>query len=451
MRPPRVLHTAAFRLALGYAGLFTVSTACLLAAVYLVVTDYTRDQHEDVIESEWESLATEARSSGLDPVAARIRSWETEDQDRPADYLLIDAAGARLAGDLRVAPGGTGWFSITTTDDDGDPEPMLAYAGVVPGGVLIVAKETQDLRDLHGAIVTAFAWAGGVGVLLAIAGGLVMSLIFRRRIDRFTTTTGRIIDGRLGERVPLSRGDDEFDRLARNVNVMLDRIESLIESLRQVSSDVAHDLRTPLTRLRQRLETARSTPRSLAQYEDVLAAAVEETDEILSTFAALLRIAEIESGTGRAGFTDVDLSRVFSTIAEAYAPATEDTGGRLTASIEPEIMVRGDPELLTQMLSNLIENALRHTPAGSAVGLSLDRTAHGAVGIVSDDGPGIPEAVRAEVFRRFYRGEGSRGSPGNGLGLSLVAAVADLHGITIELSDRSPGLGVVMTFDRSPP
>lgn len=447
MRPPRLPRTTASRLALGYATLFALSTACLLAVVYLAVTNYAHDQHEDLIEAEWESLATEVRVSGLDAAAVRIEAWTRLDQSRPAEYLLLDETGRRRAGDLAVPALANGWSDTVALDEDGDAEPILAYAAAVPGGRLVVAAETQDLSELRNAILVAFAWAGGFAVVLAVAGGLATRLVFSRRIALFNRTTGRIVEGRLSERVPLSNADDEFDQLARKVNAMLDRIETLVENLRQVSNDVAHDLRTPLTRLRQRLEAARSSPRDSARDGEAFEQAIAESDEILATFAALLRIAEIEAGTRRSGFKQVDLSNVFSTLQEAYEAAAEDQGRTLSADIKPGISVRGDPELLTQMLSNLIENALRHTPSGSEVRMTLAGSADRVVGAVSDRGPGIPKDAREKVFRRFYRGESSRGSAGNGLGLSLVAAVADLHGIAISLSDAGPGLVVTLTFN----
>jgi signal transduction histidine kinase len=225
-----------------------------------------------------------------------------------------------------------------------------------------------------------------------------------------------------------------------------------LESLREVSANIAHDLKTPLARLRQRLEAAQT--QSPDDREAVLEASTAHVDEILATFSALLRIAQIEAGTRRAGFTVVDLSDVFATVAEAFAPAAEDAGQILTASITPDLHVRGDRELLTQMLAKLVENAIRHTPAGTRIELTLGHdngTILGAItdnilGAITDNGPGVPAEERERIFHRFHRLESSRGVAGSGLGLSLVKAVADIHGVAITAGDALPGLRVTMRF-----
>jgi len=210
----------------------------------------------------------------------------------------------------------------------------------------------------------------------------------------------------------------------------------------------AHDLRTPLTRLRQRLEAARAGARTAEETGAAIDEAIGEVDELLGTFSALLRIAQIESGTRRAGFAAVDLSAVFRKIADAYAPVAEDQGQSLTSSIGAQAPYRGDRQLLEQMLANLVENALRHTPRGSTISLSLHDTPDGLLGSVADTGPGIPVDARAKVFQPFYRLETSRSTPGSGLGLALVAAIADLHRIQVELSSNEPGLKVSLGFGR---
>jgi signal transduction histidine kinase len=287
--------------------------------------------------------------------------------------------------------------------------------------------------------------AGGISLALAVIGALLTSGAFLRRLEGFNRTANRIIDGALEERVPLRGTGDEFDRLASNLNAMLDRVQALVESMRQVSNDVAHDLRTPLAHLRQGLETVRRSEGDREQYREAIDRALAECDQILTTFGALLRIAQIEAGTRRAGFTEVDLSSIFETIAETYAPVAEDHGKVLVAEIAPGIRTRGDPDLLTQMLANLVENAIRHTQTGSTVRLSLEEDDK-PIGTVVDDGPGIPEEARKRVFDRFYRLESSRATPGNGLGLSLVAAVAQLHELEVELGDAQPGLHVSLRF-----
>jgi len=254
--------------------------------------------------------------------------------------------------------------------------------------------------------------------------------------------------GNLSRRIALRGSGDEFDRLSTNLNEMLDRMQMLMDGLRQVSNDIAHDLRTPLTRLRQHLEGAHLRARTVAEYQLVVDKAIAETDEILGTFGALLRIAQIEAGTRRAAFTAVDLSGVLQTIVETYAAVAEDHEHDLASRIADGITVRGDRQLLTQMIANIVENALRHTPAGTRIELEL-AAASGPICTIRDNGPGIPEPERQRVFRRFYRLDSSRATPGSGLGLSLVAAIAELHRIAVEVGDNQPGLRVTLRFPQA--
>jgi signal transduction histidine kinase len=271
-------------------------------------------------------------------------------------------------------------------------------------------------------------------------------VVLLRRVDAVNRTARAIMDGDLSQRIPVVGPRDELGGLAEGLNRMLARIEELMESLRHVSSDIAHDLRTPLGRMRQRLETCRMKTRSKAEYEAAIEAAIEDADGILKTFEAMLRIAQIEAGARRARFSPVNLSEVADNVAEAFGAVAEDEGKRLVATVEAGVAVTGDRELLTQMLANLTENALRHTPAGTRVDLCLERV-NGEIRLtVSDTGPGIPPEERERVFRRFYQLDESRSTPGSGLGLSLVAAVAKLHNTTVLLEDNNPGLRVSVTF-----
>jgi len=410
------------------------------------VVNFVDEQLYEAVEEEAQMLVEWAEAEGLGALAARLRALEENSPDSPTSYLLLDPDGRVLAGELASIHPREGWFEFAEPDDY-DHDPMLGLGTPIAGGsFLVVAQASEDQRELREAVIWAFAWATGVSLALAVLGGLATSAAFLRRLEGFNRTAARIVDGRLGERVPTRGTDDEFDRLATNLNAMLDRIQALMESMRQVSSDVAHDLKTPLAHLRQHLETARRNARHVAAYEDAVDRALAESDEILATFGALLRIAQIEAGTRRAGFAHVDLSALFETIAEAYSAVAEDNGQTLVARVAPGIGMRGDRELLTQMLANLVENAIRHTPRGSAIELSLVSRLDHPAGIVADNGPGIPQDARDKVFRRFFRLETSRTTPGNGLGLSLVAAVAELHGIGVELADAAPGLVVTLRF-----
>jgi signal transduction histidine kinase len=258
-------------------------------------------------------------------------------------------------------------------------------------------------------------------------------------------TAEAIIDGDLARRVPVEGGQDDLARLALTINRMLDRIAGLMDSLRQVSNNIAHDLRTPLTRLRQRLELSLGQARDPA-YRAQIEGALREVDALLKTFSALLRIAEVEAGARRAAFRRLDLAALARTAVEDFTPAAEDAGQDLALSGSGPVWIEGDPDLITQMIVNLVENALRHTPRGSRVRCSVQGVGEKATVTVQDNGPGVCESEHERLFERFYRLERSRSTPGSGLGLSLVAAVAWLHHAQIKIEDARPGLHISIAF-----
>ncbi|MBX6747657.1 MAG: HAMP domain-containing histidine kinase, partial [Acetobacteraceae bacterium] len=284
--------------------------------------------------------------------------------------------------------------------------------------------------------------------LIGLLGGIVMGRGVVLRAARMEAALAAVEAGEISRRVPAREGGDEFDRLATRINATLDRLQALMDTVRQVTDDIAHDLRTPLTRLRQRLEAALRTaphgePEQEAPWRETIEGALADCDRILGIFAALLRIAQVESGARRAAFKRFDLTAVAETVAEVYAPAAEEREQRLETRLQPGLAAWGDPELITQMLANLLENAVVHGRQGGSILLSLAPGPNGgAVLEVADDGPGIPEAERERVLRRFHRLDAARSRPGSGLGLALVAAVAELHGIHLSLGDNKPGLRV---------
>jgi signal transduction histidine kinase len=323
--------------------------------------------------------------------------------------------------------------------------PVVAFGRRLENDVfLLVGENRYRAVKAREAILQAFGWGVLITVLLAAGGGATLGAGFLRRIEAINRTTRSIMDGDLSERVPTRGGEDEMDQLAINLNAMLDRIQGLMEGLKRVSDDIAHDLRTPLSRLRHRLEAARA--KSGPDGERVFEQCILELDGILATFSALLRIAQIESGARRASFSDVSLGGILGTVSEAYTAVAEDQDQKLEVRVERDFSISGDRELLTQMVANLIENAIRHCPAGVRISASVGQDASAPVLSITDTGPGIPAAEREKVFQRFYRLETSRTTPGSGLGLALVKAVAILHGATVELSDNRPGLCVNIRF-----
>jgi signal transduction histidine kinase len=287
--------------------------------------------------------------------------------------------------------------------------------------------------------------------LLAVLGGTYLGGSFLRRIDTISRTSRAIMEGDLSARIPARGTNDEIDQLVANLNAMLDRIQQLMDGLRQVSSDIAHDLRTPLGHLRHRLEDARDHARTTEEYEAATQAAIADADALLETFSALLRIAQIEAGAQRSAFAQVDLSAVFRSVGETYLAVAEDSHRKLELQIDDGVRLTGDRQMLTQMVVNLVENALNHTPENTTVWLKLHKAARGFEAEVADDGPGIPESERDKVFDRFYRLDRSRTTAGSGLGLALVRAIARLHGLSIRLEDRAPGLAVRLSDIKASP
>ncbi|MBS0541678.1 MAG: HAMP domain-containing histidine kinase [Proteobacteria bacterium] len=443
----RILRSASFRLTLGYAALFVVSAVVLFGTVYLTATAAMQSDMQAVLRTEAYQLAEIHRRFGLLGLAEQITRRMNFRTRGPIYYLLQAPTRQVLVGNLPGMPPVNGVIDFVRDNDAEEPanaRSKLTGFGLTlaDGSFILVAQDAGRLIDMQHAIESAFAWAAGVMLFLAVAGGMLLAGNFLRRIDTIGRTSRAIMEGDLSARVPVRGTNDELDQLVVGLNAMFDRIQHLMEGLRQVSNDIAHDLRTPLGRLRQRLEDAREHATTTAEYAAAADAAIAEADLLLETFSALLRIAQMEAGAQKSGFADVDLSDVARSVGEAYLPSAEDSQHTLQLAIEPGVTIQGDRQLLAQMLSNLVENALTHTPAGSTVSLTLGA---GPRIVVADNGPGIPEAERERVFDRFYRLDRSRTTAGSGLGLALVKAIATLHGLGVRIEDNAPGLRLVLS------
>lgn len=454
--PVSFLRSTSFRLLAWYAAIFGISVAILFTIVYWITVAALDQQLSDSIEREMQVLTELYRGDDPDRVVRAIRLRAMDFRPPRRYYLLQDETGKRIAGNLppmrpaegevilpvsSIFPGRTG-----KPEDPLDAYPVVAQGRDLGNGVFLFVGENQ-YRGVKAreAIIRAFSWGIAITVLLAAFGGIALGGGFLRRIEEINRTTRSIMEGDLSKRVPAHGGGNEMDQLALNLNAMLDRIQLLMESVKRVSDDIAHDLRTPLSRLRHQLETARS--KMVVGEDAVIEQSIAELDSILETFSALLRIAQIEAGARKAAFSCVDLAKIVSTVAEAYVPVAEDRAQTLEALVEhTPITINGDRELLTQLVANLIENPIRHCPADVKITVGLRREAGIAILCVADQGPGIPESERDKVFRRFYRLEASRTTPGNGLGLSIVKAIAELHGASVELSDNQPGLRITVRF-----
>ena len=438
----RLFRTDSARLATLYTAVFAVAVIVLGAVALLAARSALKHQLDVRIQAEALALAQEYQTEGMKGVLDAV-----EERDRTPgalDYGLLGPDGRPLAGRLSGATR-PGWSILRIP---GHPEELRVLTMAMPGGRRLIVGETlQQVSALDGDLLGAFGFAFLGVLVLGVVSGFALSRELQRRFSEMSGAAQAIIDGDLARRIPLRGAGDDLDALGATFNRMLDRISALMDSLRQVSNDIAHDLRTPLTRLRQRLEASLQVDGAEAQTV-AIEAALADLDAILDTFAALLRIAQIEAGTRRARFQSVDLSALVATVAEAFGPSAEEGRRSLSAEAAGSVIVDGDAELLTQALVNMVENALRHTPPGAHVQVGAGLDERGAFVVVRDDGPGAPTEEMPRLFDRFYRLERSRSTPGNGLGLALVAAVARLHDARAELGDAGPGLEVRIIFPR---
>lgn len=436
-----MFRSTSLRLAALYTIVFALSVIVLGAITLFSTRQALFQQFDTRIRAESAALAQEYHSEGLQGVIDAVHERDTTPGS--LDFGLQGPAGEPLAGRLATTRAGMGWSRLRH-DPGRAGQSLRIFSVALPDGYkLLVGDDEERIEALDGAVLRGFGLAFIGVVILGVAGGYALSGDVHRRLTAISATAEAIIDGDLARRVPVRGSDDDLDRLALTFNRMLDRIAALMESLKQVSNDIAHDMRTPLTRLRQKLEAGLAAP---SEQGLALEGVLSDLDSILDTFAALLRIAQIEGGARRAAFSPCALGDLAQTVTEAFAPSAEDMQQSLTLVVEAPATVDGDAELLTQMLVNLVENALRHAGPQARVTVKVARLGPAAILSVTDDGPGVPEAEGERLFDRFYRLERSRSTPGSGLGLALVAAVAKLHGAEVGLLPARPGLEARVTF-----
>lgn len=448
MRLPRSLRTSSFRLTILYAAIFSASELLLFGVIAWSMNSFMAEQLDTTVANELAEV--QAYAGGLETSALK-RVVDGLIINSPGVYYLLQGAdGEVIAGNMMAIRPKPGLRTLEYAHQAPDRHVLGGIRGrgvaLVDGGYLFVGVSDHQRGELREVVTRTFLLGLGMTVVLALAGGLVMSLGVLRRVEAVSRASRAIMEGDLTQRMTLRGTDDEFDHLGSSLNAMLDRIQDLMLGLQQVSSDIAHDLRTPLTRLRQRLELARRRENTVDGLYAAVDSAIVNVDAILETFGALLRIAQIEAGTRRAGFQPVMLDELLNALVEAYQPVTEEKGQSLTSEIEQGLCLQGDHELLTLLFANLVENAIGHSPAGVHIAVEAKRVADGIEAMVADTGPGIPPAFREKVLQRFYRLEESRTTPGNGLGLSLVSAVAVLHGASLDLWENEPGLRCVLRF-----
>jgi signal transduction histidine kinase len=454
--PPRARRSLILRYSLVHGLLFGCLVSAVLFFLYRATLDLEKSRLDREIEKEAQLLRGRLSGHTVTEMAAVVHRTTDELTGRTSIYMLATSRREYVAGNLRTWPGSP---SADAPADGGIVEfplgsdgaaassPRVRGRGVtLPAGAqLFVGRNLEEFDRLRRLFGGALAAALGVTVLLGVAGGLVLSRRVSSRLNEINRLSEAILEGDLHRRMPVGERGDEFDELSENLNRMLDRIERLMAAMREVSDNVAHDLRSPISRLRSRIEVALMDERAdAAEYRRVLEETVADTERILAVFNSLLTIAEAESGAPRERFAEIDLAELAREAFETYEPVAEEAGIALMIRAAQATRIRGERRLLAQAIANLLDNALKHVPRGGRVELAVESDAKGPRVVVTDDGPGMDETFRQRAFDRFTRMEKSRTTPGSGLGLSLVRAVARLHGGEVHLEEAHPGLRVVI-------
>ncbi len=464
----KLFRTTTFKLTLVYLTVFALFAAFLLGYFALNTRRLIDEQITDTVNAEITGLSEQYRLGGIRRLVIAVDSRAR----RPGSslYLVTTFQGESLAGNVTALPPGTldnaGWIETnyrrldeSETADRGDHHALVRVFQLPGGFRLLVGRDLEERERLYHIVLAAGRWSVIIVIVLGLAGGLFVTRRVLRRVDAMTETSRTIMAGDLGERLPIAGTGDEIDRLAENLNIMLERIEALMNGLKEVSDNIAHDLKTPLTRLRNRAEQALRTSGSESEYRGSLEAIIEESDGLIATFNALLMIARAESGQARDNMTDFDAAEIAQDVGELYEPLAEEKGIVLTVEAPAPAPVKGNRELVSQALANLVDNAIKYTEpkpdaadgAKPTIVVQALNDGDRVLLVVADNGPGILEADRGRVVERFVRLERSRSQPGSGLGLSLAAAVARLHGGELRLEDNQPGLKSIIALPRGGP
>ena len=448
--------SSVFRLAVLFAGLYAFAIVLTGAVVFLFATSELEHRMKLGIHAEQMRFKSVFERQGIDGLKATIQRHGDSIGAAEAVYALIGTDGKTIAGNVSHLQPFAGWnmvpdegFKFLSPQSD-DPDWFYLHGVALGDHVLITGRSNEDVEEPQEIVLKSIAWGAFATLLIGLGGAWIAGSRAHKRIDAIERTLQLVSAGDLTARIETSSKDDDIARISGSINDALKQLESLVDGMKQISADIAHDLKTPIGRVRQKLETARRNATSIADYRRSTDETIAEMDAIVATFEALLRIAQIGSGTSRARFKALKLSDVLRQIEEAYAPVAEEAGDTLALEIRSggDDVIKGDRNLLVQMFANLVENAIRHCPSGSRVLLELAIRQGKLLVSVSDNGPGIAIEERDKVLRRFYRIDKSRSTPGNGLGLSLVSAIAKLHDAELELKDAGPGLRIDMKFKR---
>lgn len=445
------------RLAAAFAFLFALTVVALVGVLYYTLVSELDNAIRQHVEEISDTLSAIDRQQGFDDLTAVVTEEAESVRDFDSIFLLRSDDGSIRAGNVKNVRLFDGWGELDRAwlpmvASKGNPDDrFFAKWTKVSKGHLLVGGSDREIREVRRILLHGLGWGLATTLLLAIGSAVFLARRAQEKIDVFATTLSKVSRGAISERVPVTASDDDLDHVAAQINATLAHLQKLIENVNQASSDIAHDLKKPIGRLRRRLELALRSADDSKAFRAQVEESLGELDSIVETFEALLRITQIEAGARRSRFSYLDLSSVIADVADIYEPVVEEAGGRLVSSLKVGVnaQITGDRELLTQLFANLIENAVRHSPKGTRIDVGLKTIGERHIAVVSDNGPGIPVEERENVFRRLYRLERERSTPGSGLGLSLVAAIAELHGASIELLDNAPGLRVEVSFPRA--
>ena len=455
----RIFHTFTFRLGLVYVALFSLSVMFLFGFIYTFAMNYLQGQTHEAIRNKYNYLLDEYQQSGSGGVVNRIKSAIADDPEGREIYLLVNQKQEKIVGNLNTWPESAvkegsfekqgSWIRFRIEGTREQPSGIEVKAVIIPLSKwrsLLVGLSMQGNERIQQTIVKTFGASLLVTLVIAFFGAIIMTRSVMRRINVINRSAGTIMHGNLSARIPYAAGGDEFDELSLNLNQMLDKIEGLLSSLSQFANNIAHDLRSPLSRIINRLDAALRNTDIDQKTRQLLQQNITDMEGLVATFNSILKITELEANTEFRTFEACNLHRLIAGLIELYEPYAAEKDIRLTHQLTSPLMVYGEKNLLTQAFANLIDNAIKFSPAGGAVTVACEMTATSTAITIADTGPGIPAEFHDKVFEKFFRMEQSRNTRGNGLGLSLVAAIARIHNASITLRQGQPGLIVCFSF-----
>ena len=452
-----LLNRTAVRLSIIFALLIGSTVLAGVAIIYWQLSAELEQRIKLRVIENRDALAAIDSSDGFKEVTEVVKREAASYRAVGTILSLVDHSGKFVAGNVTGVPTFREWRILKESDlkrVSGRSNPEDSYYArwaPFPRGALLVGASDRDLRVVQSTLLGGLLWELAALVTLAAASGALIARRAQKQIDAISGTLAAVAAGKLGQRVARRHTGDDLDQVAEQINGTLNHLQRLIARVDQASTDIAHDLKRPIGRLRQKLDEALRTATDVSEFRRKISTSLEELDSIVDTFEALLRIAQIEAGARRERFHLIDLKGLLTEVADIYGPVADDAGDELVVEVkDADATVNGDAELLIQLFVNLVENAIRHCPSGTLIRVSLERGGEnsGPRVIVADNGPGIPPDEREKVFHRLYRLEKSRSTPGSGLGLSLVAAIAELHGARIIVAENNPGVLVRIDFPR---